>query len=143
VDLVGRYSNPPCTPVDLRELTEMTPDGTLTKATGVAPKQRQHRLRPHELERLTADYRCGAAVNELAARYSINRDTVIDHMRRQGVPRRYPRLGETEVHEAISLFYSGDSLAKIGKQMHVDAGTVGRALHKAGVVLRDCHGRER
>ena len=60
---------------------------------------------------------------------------------RQGVPRRYPRLGETEVREAISLYYSGESLAKIGKQMDVDAGTVGRALHKTGVVLRDCHGR--
>jgi len=36
-----------------------------------------------------------------------------------------------------------ESLAKIGMHMHVDAGTVARALHKAGVALRDCHGRER
>ena len=141
MDLVGRYSNPPHIPGDLRKLTEMTPDGTLTQATGVAPKQRQHRLRPQELEQLTADYRSGVAVNDLATQYDLNRDTVIEHMRRQGVPRRYPRLGETEVREAISLYYSGESLAKIGKQMDVDAGTVGRALHKTGVVLRDCHGR--
>ena len=143
MDLVGRYSNPPYTPGDLRELTEMTPDGTLSDATGVAPKQHHHRLRPHEIEQLTADYRSGVAVNDLAAQYDLNRYTVIEHMRREGVPRRYPRLGETEVREATSLYYSGESLAKIGKQMHVDAGTVGRALQKAGVVLRDCHGRER
>jgi hypothetical protein len=35
----------------------MVPAGTLNEATGVAPKQRQHRLRAHELEQLTADYR--------------------------------------------------------------------------------------
>jgi dsRNA-specific ribonuclease len=109
----------------------------------MAPKQRHHRLRPHELEHLTADYRSGVAVNDVAAQYELNRYTVIEHMRRQGVPPRYPRLGEAEVTEAISLYYSGDSLAKIGKRMHVDAGTVGRALHKAGVVLRDSQGRER
>jgi dsRNA-specific ribonuclease len=120
----------------------MTPNGTPSDATGVAPKQRHHRLPPQELDRLTADYRSGVAVNDLAAQYGINRYTVIEHMRRQGVPRRYPRLGETEVRQAISLYYSGESLAKIGKQMHVDAGTVGRALHEAGLVLRDCHGRE-
>jgi dsRNA-specific ribonuclease len=105
----------------------MTPDGTLCDAHRVAPNQRHHRLRPHELERLTANYQSGLAVNDLAAQYGINRYTVIEHMRRQGVPRRYPRLGEAEVREAISFYYSGDSLAKIGKQMHVDAGTVGRA----------------
>jgi transposase-like protein len=64
-------------------------------------------------------------------------------MRGQGVPRRYPRLGETEVHEAISLYRSGQSLAKIAGRLNVEAGTVGRALHKAGVSLRDSHGRER
>ena len=91
MDLVGRYSNPPYTSGALRELTEMIPDGMVNRATGVAPRQRQHRLRPQELEQLTSDYRSGVAVNDLAARYDIDRHTVIEHMRRQGVPRRYPR----------------------------------------------------
>jgi hypothetical protein len=87
--------------------------------------------------------RSGVAVNVLAAQYGLNCYTVIERMRRQDVPRRYPRLGDAEVREAISLYYSGESLAKIGGQMHVDARAVGRALHKAGVVLRDSNGRER
>jgi transposase-like protein len=143
VDLVGRYSNPPYTPGDLRELTEMIPDGMVNRATGVAPRQRQHRLRPQELEQLTSDYRSGVAVNDLAARYDIDRHTVIEHMRRQGVPRRYPRLGEDEVREAIRIYQSGASLAATGHRLGVDPGTVSRALQKAGMSLRDCHGRER
>ena len=140
---MGRYSNPLHTPSDLRKLTEMTPDGTLREATGEAPKQRQHRLRERELEHPVADYRSGVAANELATRYDINRDTVLEHMRRQDVPRRYPRLGEADVREAIRLYELGESLAKIGDRMNVNAGTVGRALHEAGVVLRDCHGQQR
>ena len=143
VDLVGRYSNPPYTSGALRELTEMIPDGMLNEATGVAPRQRQHRLRPQELEQLTADYRSGEAVNDLAARYDIDRHTVIEHMRRQGVSRRYPRLGEDEVREAIRIYQSGVSLAATGHRLGVDPGTVSRALQKAGVSLRDCYGRER
>jgi hypothetical protein len=49
------------------------------------------------------------AVNDLAARYDIYRHTVIEHMVRQGVPRRYPRLGEDEVREAIRIYQSGSS----------------------------------
>jgi hypothetical protein len=64
-------------------------------------------------------------------------------MRRQGASGRYPRLGESEVREAIRLYESSESFAKIGDRMNVDAGTVRRALQKVGVVLRDCHGRER
>jgi len=121
----------------------MIPNGMLNRATGVAPRQRQHRLRPQELEQLTADYRSGVAVNDLAATYDIDRHTVIEHTRRQGVPRRYPRLGEDEVREAIRIYQSGESLATTGHRLGVDAGTVARALQKARVSLRDCHGRER
>jgi predicted DNA-binding protein (UPF0251 family) len=103
----------------------------LDEATGVPPKQRQLRLRTHELEQLTADYRSGVAINELAARYEIDRHTVIHHMRRQSVPRRNPRLNEAGVLEAVRLYQSGESLATIGQRMDVDPGTVGRSLRRA------------
>lgn len=64
----------------------MIPDGTLNGATGVAPRQRQHRLRPQELDELTADYRSGVAVNDLAPQYDLNRYRVIEH--KAGVPLR-------------------------------------------------------
>jgi hypothetical protein len=104
----------------------MIPDGMLNRVTRVAPRQRQHNLRLQELEQLTADYRSGAAVNDLAARYDNDRHTVIDHVRRQGVPRRYPRLGEDEVREATRIYQSGASLVATGHRLGVDPGTFSR-----------------
>jgi hypothetical protein len=39
-------------------------------------------------------------VKVLAERFGIARQTVFDHMRRNQVPRRYPRLGPDEIDEA-------------------------------------------
>jgi hypothetical protein len=77
------------------------------------PRQHQRRLRQDELDHLVADYLSGVKVKELAERYRITRQTVLEHMRRQGVPRRHPRLGPLEVKEACDLYRSGKSLADI------------------------------
>jgi DNA-binding CsgD family transcriptional regulator len=95
------------------------------------------------LDHLVTDYLSGVKVKELAERYRITRQTVLEHMRRQSVPRRHPRLGRDEVDEAGNLYRSGKSLADIGAVFAVDPGTVRRALTKIGVPMRDPHGRER
>jgi uncharacterized protein YjcR len=92
---------------------------------------------------LTADYLAGVKVKVLAERYGITRQTVFDHIRRRGIPRRSPGLGPDEVDEARGLYESGKSLATIGGLLGVNAETVRLTLTKAGVSMRDQHGRNR
>jgi len=89
-----------------------------------------------------ADYVEGVEVIELARRYGIARQTVLEQMRREGVARRHPRLSVDDTERAADLYRAGDSLATIGDVFAVDPGTVRRALMKLGVPMRDCHGRE-
>jgi hypothetical protein len=81
-------------------------------------------------------------VIELARRYGIARQTVFDQMRREGVPRRHPRLSADDTQKAAEFYRAGDSLATIGGMFGVDPGTVRRALIKLRVPMRDCHGHE-
>jgi DNA-binding CsgD family transcriptional regulator len=151
VDLLGRYSNPLDGPIptllfeaaDLQELLQLTPVRRAAMAEDRPPRQHQRRLRQDELDHLVADYRSGIKVKELAECFRITRQTVLEHMRRQSVPRRHPRLGPLDVNEACDLYRSGKSLADIGAVFSVDPGTVRRALTKVGVPMRDPHGRER
>ena len=151
MDLLGRYSNPLDGPIptllfeaaELRERLQLTPVGRGATVEDRQPRQHQSRLRPDELDHLVADYLSGVKVKELAERYRITRQTVLEHMRRRSVPRRHPRLGPDEVNEACDLYLSGKSLADIGAVFSVDPGTVRRALTKVGVPMRDAHGRER
>jgi hypothetical protein len=83
-------------------------------------------------------------VKELAVRYQVNRNTVIEHAKRaEGVRHRYPALLPEEITEAARLYQSGQSLADVGKHFGINATTVRSALLKAGVEMRDCQGRER
>ena len=94
-------------------------------------RQHQHRLRPEEQDRLVADYVVGVDVVELARRYGIARQTVLEQMRRQGVPRRHPRLSADDTELAAGLYRAGDSLATIGEVFGVDPGTVRRGSDQA------------
>ena len=45
------------------------------------------------------------------------------------------------LERAKQLYAHGHSLAVIGKQVGVDASTVHKALERAGLKMRDTHGR--
>lgn len=142
VEVIRRYSNPPRRPADLRKLLTAAPVRDHAMPETRPPRQHQRRLRPDELARLVTDYVAGVEVMELVRRYGIARQTVFDQMRREGVPRRHPRLSVDETEKAAGIYRTGDSLATIGEVFGVDPGTVRRALIKLGVPMRDCHGRE-
>ena len=143
MEVIGRYSNPLRTPVDLRKLNASTPPKAREKAETGPVKQRQRRLRSEEVENLKSDYLAGTPVLELTKRYGITRQTVLEHMRRLAVPRRHPKLDPRGVSRAEALYRRGKSLASVGAALEVDPGTVLRALIAAGVPIRDCHGRPR
>jgi hypothetical protein len=90
---------------------------------------------------LVQGYLDGVPVDELAARFDINPSTVQKHVRGRALPRRSPRLGPTHVEEAIQLYSSGQSLAKLGNYFDVSKDAVANALRRKGVNLRPRQGR--
>jgi len=143
VEVSGRYSNPRPQSVDLGERLLAYPKIRGTRAEIRPSKQHQRRLRPEEVERLSVDYLAGAKVTDLAQRFGITRQTVLEHVRRLGLPRRHPKLGAKQAALAAHLYEAGNSLAVVGIALEVDPGTIRRALAGAGVSIRDPHGRYR
>jgi hypothetical protein len=137
---MGRYSNRGEMASELQILLDMTPEpGPVIERK---EKQFHHRLYSEEIEQLIADYQAGAKVRDLADRYRVNRNTVIQHINRAGVRRHYPALNPGEVEEAAQLYQSGQSLVSVSERFVVNATTIRSALLKAGVAMRDCHGRK-
>ncbi len=105
------------------------------------PPSRQ--LTALEVAALVDRYRSGATVYDLAARFSIHRNTVSQHLHRQGVAMRRQGLSVDQVDHAVHLYQAGQSLARIGARLDVDASTVHSALGARGVRMRDTNGRDR
>jgi hypothetical protein len=97
----------------------------------------QRRLGPDKVTELVAAYRRGVPVKELAAAFRINRTTVLGHVRRHGVPKRYRRaLSLDDVERATKLYAEGRSADWVAGELRVAASTLRRALKDAGVTLR-------
>jgi DNA-binding MarR family transcriptional regulator len=47
--------------------------------------QRQHRLKPEEIDELVHAYKAGELIKDLADRFSIHRSTVMAHLQRRDV----------------------------------------------------------
>ncbi|MEV5967311.1 helix-turn-helix domain-containing protein [Kribbella sp. NPDC051952] len=50
-------------------------------------------------------------------------------------------MSSTEVRQATQLYAAGLSLADVGKRMGRSYSTIHKALKRAGVRMRDTHGR--
>jgi DNA invertase Pin-like site-specific DNA recombinase len=86
---------------------------------------------------LVASYQAGTTVNALARTYRIDRTTVLEHLRRQGVQRRHPRrLQQADIDKAVKLYGEGASLDSVALELRIGATTVRRLLNKAGVEIR-------
>lgn len=91
MELVGSYSNKALQSQELRDLRKQQSSEIKVRvvAKEIKIRQNQNRLAVAELERLASDYRSGVPVREIAAKYRINRNTVNEHARRMGLPRRH------------------------------------------------------
>jgi hypothetical protein len=65
------------------------------------------------------------------------------HSAPTGVDMRECGLSPSQVDNAIHLYNSGWSLAKIGEHLSVDPTTVLNQLRKRSIPTRDTHGRPR
>jgi len=142
VEVIGRYSNHCDQGERLQDLVEMVPNG-LPRANVQTKKQIHRRLRQREIDELVAGYRAGATVYQLANEFRIHRGTVSLLLERHRVSLRNRPLSPAQIEQARVLYATGQSLAKVGKQLGCDANTVRLALVKVGVRMRDSHGRDR
>jgi transposase len=99
-------------------------------------RQAQKRCCKTETAELVAAYRTGAKQSELAERFGIRRGTVRDILVREGVAIRPRNLSTEVLAEAVLLYESGWSVAKIGDKLGRDGTTVWRGLQAMGVSLR-------
>lgn len=109
----------------------------------VRPFKLAQRLDTASKATIIARYRSGESSTSLAAVFGVSKNSVIKLLRDAGVPIRRQGLTNEQIDDAARLYEAGQSLAKIGRQLGVDHGTVWRQLKNCGVRMRDTHGRER
>lgn len=93
-------------------------------------------LRPEQVDDPEAEYRDGATLVQLAARFAVNRRTVAAHLTRRAVPIRRGSFDPSRIHEAADLYLSGLTLVEVGVKVGAGPQAVRRALVSHGVVIR-------
>ena len=145
VDLGGTYYNTKPQVEALETLLRKLPDPTTPAPPPVDRPNpgRARQLDTDQVQELIAGYQTGATVYELGARFSIDRRTVSNILRRHDVPMRRRGLSPNQVDTAIHLYHLGWSLARVGQHLGVDHTTVLTKLREHGIPTRDTHGRPR
>lgn len=96
---------------------------------------RSHKLTESEVDDLAKASESGVTVKTLAKHYSVNRTTVMDHLRKRKIPRQ-GEGSEASVKKAAARYEAGETLDEIAITMNVDPRTVGRQLRRMGIVTR-------
>ena len=98
--------------------------------------RRAHQLDEETVARLVAEYEVGAYCTELALTFGISKTSVLKLLHRAGVTMRQQGLSAEELAQAVELYGSGLSLAKVAQKLDAKTSTVFRALQRADVELR-------
>ncbi len=106
-------------------------------------RQQQRRLTDTQVVEMARRYEAGATVYELAVAFSCHRTTVSARLKKMGVSLRLQSPSSNAINSMVHLYKSGLSAPEIGEQLGRCANTVLNALQKAGVTVRDTHGRSR
>lgn len=99
--------------------------------------------RQQRVQALIHGYVADATIYELGDQFGIDRKTVSNILHRRGVPMRRLSLSPDQIDEAIRLYSSDWSLARVGEHLDVDPTTVMDRLRENDVLTRDTHGRPR
>jgi lambda repressor-like predicted transcriptional regulator len=100
-------------------------------------RQTQSRLTEADVTRMIAAYRAGTSMNQLAADFGINRNTVSTILDRRNIPRRRRGLQRSEINKAAALYQEGWPLSRIGDRFGCTAETVRQALKRTSVQRRN------
>lgn len=145
VDVLTRYSNEVSLSSRWQDLTEAVAGGA-GRRQGSSIALRVHKLDARidgELAaHLVAEYEAGTPSTHLTAMFGLAKGSVLKVLREAGVERRLPRMSQAEIHKARRLYESGLSLVEVSKRLgRPGHSTVYQALKRAGVRMRDSHGR--
>ena len=105
------------------------------------PKQSHTRLDSQQIDDLVATYQSGSTIKELTAQFQVHHTTVSNVLERCGVPRRNRPLTPEQIEHAIKAYQVGSSSKMIGDLLGVGGSTIWWTLRRAGLEMRDCHGR--
>lgn len=144
VGLLKAYCNQNETARQLDDLVAEARASTGQASRSRPSSPRGHRKLPARTRQEIVDrYRAGERVIDIAQALSINKVTVTDHLNRAGVKRRPRGMSDVQINQAVQLYASGLSLARIGERLGFSARTIQSRLRGRGVRFRDTHGRER
>lgn len=88
-------------------------------------------------------YKDGEILRLIADDLGVSRQRLAERLRGRGVRLRGERPSPEQVLEMSRRYEQGESLATVGTRVGFNASTVRVNLLRAGVALRDPHGRER
>lgn len=95
------------------------------------------------MKELIAAYLSGRTVYELAEIFNCHRTTISNCLKTQGIKVRRQSPTNKQIAEAITLYGSGLSCAKVGSKLGFDPETIRHILMRQGVKLRGVHKRIR
>lgn len=124
---------------DLPDKTDLSP----ATCEPIPAYKLSQRLDLETIEQIVAGYQAGSPTTQLAKTYRLSKGSILRVLHEHDVSMRQQRLSQTDLGMAIRLYDSGLSLAAVGHRLDRDHSTVYRALQRAGVTMRDTHGRVR
>ena len=102
--------------------------------------QRQRRLTEAQVAEMTAKYKAGATVYELAAEFGCHRATVAERLKKAGIVMRGRTPTIEDIDSMANLIASGLSPQAVGENLGFCANTVRNHLLRARVETRNRHG---
>jgi hypothetical protein len=109
--------------------------------SGRSDRKRPRRVIIADEVQLVKVYQAGATLKQLAVRYGVNHRTAAAVLGRAIVKSRHTRLSSIDIAQAISLNRSGLSLSAVAEALGGCANSIRNHPRKAGVAIRDSHGR--
>lgn len=88
-------------------------------------------------------YETGSVLRLIADDLGVSRQRLAARLRERGVAIRGEGPTPEQVLEMVRRYDQGESLARVGARLGSNGGTVRAYLRRAGVVMRDTHGRTR
>lgn len=88
-------------------------------------------------------YKCGEILRVIAYYLGVSRRRLADRLRARGVRLRGEKPSLESVLEMRRRYEQGESLARVGEELGFNPSTVRVHLLRAGLAIRDPHGRDR
>ena len=122
-------------------MSHITDNTTFTyDQQGIAPRRGKRRLSPETRKQIADQRRAGVMVKQLAADYDLNRRTIMEVLRTEGIPARKPTLGPEHRDEIARLYATGLSVAQVALRFGVSDDLMFHTFRRLGIPTRPRRG---